>query len=350
MATSRTIILAIVAVASWQASTQARDAAFDDLMDRVSQRVVRLYGVKAGLSAGYSSGVLVSGDGLVVTVDSLLLDAQHLRVVTSGGTEFGADVIGRDNKLQLALLKLKPEPHYDHRGRRVTPDPITSESFAYFEPGDSHAVIPGDWVLAAGNPFKVAVGAEPVSVTIGVFSTRTNLDAKRKTRDFPYRGEVLVIDAITSNPGAPGGALVTLDGSWIGLIGRVVKSNLTHTNFNYAIPSEVVTQFVDEVLHPETARSKTDRDAAEPYHGIKLFELGYRKKLVYVERTKRASPARLAGLKKDDLIVSVAGRSVTDIDAFNEIIKSKSPGDRIELVVIRNDKIKNLTLELGERK
>ena len=67
---------------------------------------------------------------------------------------------------------------------------------------------PADWVLAAGNPFKVAEGAEPVSISHGVFSTRTRLDAKRRVREFPYHGDVLVIDAATSNPGSPGSALV----------------------------------------------------------------------------------------------------------------------------------------------
>ena len=328
----------------------ARAGEFDPAIEQVSPRVVRLYGVKAGLSAGYGSGVLISDDGLVVTMLSLLLDAERLRAVTWDGVTFGADVLGTDSDLQMALLRLKSLPRYDRRGNRMPGLPVTAGSFPYFEPGDSGSLRPGDWVLAAGNPFKVAQGAESISVTAGVYSARTHLDARRKTRDFPYRGEVLVIDAITSNPGAPGGPLVTLEGAWVGLIGRVVKSNLTHTNFNYAIPVETVMDFVELVLDPELASAKEAEVKAGAYHGIKLFELGYRKKLVYVERVKRGSPAEAAGVRTDDLIVSVGGRSVTEIGTFREIMGSKSPGDRLELVVIRGNAIKNLSLVLGEQK
>lgn len=342
LATLVTCIFGACSVGAWAGG-------FDRAIAEVSPRVVRLYGMKAGLSAGYGSGVLVSDDGLVVTVSSLLLDAERLRAVTWDGVTYRAKVIGRDWDLQLAVLRLKSLPQYDRRGNLVPGEPVSSGSFPYFEPGDSHSLRPGDWVLAAGNPFKVAVGAEPISVTVGVYSARTNLDAKRKTRDFPYRGEVLVIDAITSNPGAPGGALVDLNGNWVGLIGRVVKSNLTHTNFNYAIPVEIVMDYVERVLDPASAAVEPE-PRVEPYHGIKLFELGYQKKLVYVESVKRGSPARAAGVRKDDLIVSVGGRSVSDVAAFKDIMGSKSPGDRVALVVIRKERIKNLALVLEERR
>ncbi len=319
---------------------------FDRAIDRASPATVRLYGAKAGLSAGYGSGVLISGDGLVVTVYSLLLDAEHLRAVTFDGTTYGAELIGSDRELQLALLRLTPQSRYDRRGHLIPEERIQADTFDYLEPSDSTVLRPGDWVLAAGNPFKVAEGAERVSVTAGVFSTRTRLDAKRKVRDFPYRGEVLVIDTITSNPGAPGGPLVNLDGAWIGLVGRVVRSTRTHTNLNYALPVEVVTAFVESVLDPSTHALEEMQDRPEVYHGIDLFELGYQKKMVYVDRVKRGSPARVAGLRKDDLIVSIDGHSVTDIESFKEIMRTKAPGDRVKIVVIRDDDIKNLSLEL----
>jgi serine protease Do len=208
---------------------------------------------------------------------------------------------------------------------------------------------PGQWIVAAGNPFKVAQGGEPVSVTVGTFSARTHLDARRKTRDFPYRGEVLIIDAITSNPGAAGGALVDIDGQWVGMIGRVVTSNLTHTHLNYAIPVEVVASFIDSVLHPRSEQEVVSAADAKPaYHGIKLFEMGYQKKLVYVDRVKRGSPAKKAGIKQDDLIISVDGRRVSDIESFNEIMAAKSPGDKLDLAVIRADRLLNVELVLEE--
>ncbi len=332
-------------------SRRASGAGYDRAIEALAENTVRLYGLKAGLSAGYGSGVLVSDDGLVVTVFTLLLDADNLRVVTPDGTTYGADVVGTDDETQLALLRLRTLPRYDRRGRRIPGGSVGPGSFSCLAPGDSFSLSPGDFVIAGGNPFKVSQGDEPISVTVGVFSARTELDARRKTREFPYHGEVLVIDAITSNPGAPGGPLVNLDGAWVGMIGRMVVSNLTHTNFNYALPVEIVMDFVRRVLDPVAAGAdEATADRPQPYHGIKLFELGYQKKLVYVDRVKRSSPAKRAGIKRDDLIVSVNGRQVNDIQTFRRIVARKRPGDTLHLVMIRNEKLRNVsvTLEVKE--
>ncbi len=322
---------------------------FNHAIETVGPRCVRLYGLKAGLSAGYGSGTLVSDDGMVVTVMSLLLDSERLRVVTQDGNVYGAKVLTTDANLQLALLKLVPLPRYNLRGERAPDPPSGPGAFKYFPPGDSRKLFPGEWVIAAGNPFKVAEGREHVSVTRGVFSARTDLDAKRKARDFPYQGEVLAIDAITSTPGTPGGPLVDIEGNWVGIIGRLVISNRTHTNFNYAVPVEVVHGFVTRYLDPDSAPDESTTDTGlEPYHGLKLFEMGYQKDLVYVERVKRNSPAKKARIKKDDLIVSLNGRKVGDVDAFRKIIRTKSAGDRIDVTLIRNNKLVNTTLTLEE--
>lgn len=322
---------------------------FNHAIETVSTRTVRLYGLKAGLSAGYGSGTIVSDDGMVVTVMSLLLDSERLRAVTHDGNVYRAEMLTSDSDLQLALLKLTPLPRYNLRGERAADAPSGPGAFDYFEPGDSQKLFPGEWVIAGGNPFKVAEGREQVSVTRGVFSARTDLDAKRKARDFPYHGPVLVIDAITSTPGTPGGPLVDIDGNWVGIIGRLVISNRTHTNFNYAIPVEVVHGFITRYLDPDSAPDLLVADSGvEPYHGIKLFQMGYQKDLVYVERVKRNSPARKAGIKKDDLIVSLNGRKVGDVDSFRKIIRTRIPGEKVDVSLIRDNKLINTTLTLEE--
>jgi serine protease Do len=343
------IAVLIIAMAAQRTPVSASGAAqndrgFDPAIETVSTRVVKLFGLKAGLSAGYGAGTLISGDGLVVTTFSLLLDSRNLRAVTHDGTVYGADVLDLNEDLQLALLKLNPKAQYDRRGNRVEGADLTPDSLEFFEPGDSRSLLPGDWVIAAGNPFKVSQGAEPISVTIGVFSARTHLDARRKTRDFPYTGDVLVIDAITSNPGAPGGPLLNLDGQWVGVIGRVVVSRRTHTNFNYALPVETVMDYVRSVLDADDDSPATETAAVEPYHGIKLFDMGYQKNLVYVDRVSRRSPAKTAGLRKDDLIVSIDGRSVRDAESFHEIMRTLTPGKEVELIIIRDEKLFNKTL------
>ena len=149
------------------------DVDFDRVIDRARECVVRLYGLGAGLSAGYGSGILVSDDGLVVTVMSLLLDSEQLRAVVPDGTPYRAEIIKTDERRHLALLKLVPMHGYDRRGRRVEGGPVGPGTFPYLAPADSTKLEPGDWIIAAGNPFKVAQGKEPVSISVGTFSTRT---------------------------------------------------------------------------------------------------------------------------------------------------------------------------------
>ena len=100
----------------------------------------------------------------------------------------------------------------------------TTGPLPFFDLAVETALNPGDWVVAAGNSFKVADGAEPVSLAHGVFSVRTPLDARRTVKEFSYHADVLVIDGITSTPGAPGSALVNIDGSCVRMIVRFVTS------------------------------------------------------------------------------------------------------------------------------
>ncbi|HUU85483.1 MAG TPA: trypsin-like peptidase domain-containing protein, partial [Phycisphaerae bacterium] len=325
---------------SLRTSPTPAEGDFDHAIDTVTARTVKLYGLGAGLQEGYGSGILVSPGGQVLTVLSILVDARNLRAVTADGTVYPASVVHRDPDRQLVLLQLEQ------------PDTLGQEALALpcFRDGSSHHLRPGDWVVAAGNAFKVADGAEPVSVAHGVFSGRINLDARRRTQDYPFHEQVLAIDAVTSNPGAPGGPLVDLDGRWVGMVGRVVVSNLTNTQFNHAVPVELCAEFLREARDP--SRSPTaeqprrhDRDVSvDP--GIKLFEMSYRKKLVYVESVRPSSPAARAGLRPDDLIVRANGRNVPDVAAFQRVLEQLKPGDGIELVVVRDDQLHNLNVTL----
>jgi S1-C subfamily serine protease len=319
--------------------------AFDRAIERASSRVVKLYGLRAGMQVGYGTGVLVSEDGQIVTVSSLLIDARQIRAVTSDGSLYGADVVHRDSERQLALLALGPFSSTEGGGATEGVGP-----FPHFDLSVQTPLAPGDWVVAAGNAFKVADGAEPVSIAHGVFSARTRLDARRRKRDFPYHGDVLAVDAITSNPGAPGSALVNLDGALVGMVGRVVVSNLTHTNFNYAIPRDVLHAFYLEATGAtegsgddgvrrfrERFGRKATAEAAVDL-GIRLSQVGYRRVLPFVDRVRAGSPAETAGLRKDDLIVSVNGRSVDDVEACQHRLSLLEPEDALDLVVRRDRK------------
>lgn len=370
----RIIIQSLLVV--FTATALAPAGGFDRAIERALPRVVKLYGLGAGMQKGFGSGVLVSPDGLVVTVYSLLVDADTVRAVAADGSIYEATIASHDRDRQLSLLRLTPlHDTAQEAAERMTDDftgtsstraePERSDDaqpFPYFDllcldkPGTATAdcapeLRPGDWVLAAGNAFKVADGSEPVSITHGVFSARTRLDARRRMRDFPYDGDVLVIDAITSNPGEPGSALVNLDGDFVGLIGREVVSNLTHTHFNYAIPRDVVTAFIEDALDAERKGKFVVESPAElglneqVDPGLRITRAGFRTVLPFVERVVRGSPADRAGVRKDDLVLSVNGRNVADADAYYKEIQSIRPGEAIDLVLRRGRRI--LTVQIG---
>jgi S1-C subfamily serine protease len=303
---------------------------------RVNARTVKLFGAKVGRSAGFGSGILVSSTGWVLTTDSALLDGRNARAQLADGTTHRLAPVLSDRTLQLALLQL------------VAPADGPPWDLPYFDVSAERVAQPGDWVLVAGNPFKVASGAEPVSLARGVVAGRTRLDATRGTQDFPYRGDVLLLDAITSTPGFAGGAVISPSGDLLGIVGRMVESRMTHTMLNHAIPADVLAGFIARAAQPDATRESEDAQPAPVYHGIKFFELGYRSNPVYVERVRRRSPAAGAGVRKDDLIIGANGQSVPNLQALERIIAACRPGEELSLTVMRKEQILKLTVTLEE--
>lgn len=315
---------------------------------RASRRVVKLYGAGIGGEHGYATGVVVSPDGLVVTVLGLFLETSNLRAVTPDGHMYHAEVAYRDDYRQLALVKLAryPENVDTEAAVAVQMSPINLEALT---PGSTANLYAGDWVLAVGNNFKVAEGDEPVSVLKGIVSGRTKIDAERGTQDFPFRGEVLVLDAITSTPGAPGSALIDLDGQWVGLVGKIVSSRQTNTFLNYAYPIEEVQSFLRDAQSGARTATRPARVEAGPgFHGIRLSRIAYRRQLPFVQSVAPDSPAARAGLKADDLIVSANGTAIPHARAFNELCERLHAGDELSLVAKRGEALVTLRMTLAE--
>lgn len=394
-------IVALAGCVALTAFARTEGAGFQKAIEAVLPRVVKLYGAGAGMEKGFGTGVIVSPDGLVLTVDSLLLDAKRIRVVTHDGATYLAEVVGRDSQSCLALLRMKSADEVNRQAEEGasgaatartgsgpvaevdkddSPDEAMEDAaaaresersvgpFAYYDvacgpdAGDAnrcHAPLrPGDWVLAAGNAFKVAEGNELPSLAHGVFSTRTRLDARIRLRDFPYHGDVLVIDAITSNPGASGSPLVNIDGELVGLVGREAISNLTHTHLNYAMPRDALAAFVARTLSPTSgnelakdggAGSSTPRDAETVDLGIRISKAGFQSVLPFVDRVRRDSAAARAGVRKDDLILSVNGRNVADIDEYESRISSLEVGEPVDLVIRRGREILAVRIEAAAK-
>ena len=196
-------------------------------VESVQPKMVKVFGAAAGRVEGYATGVIVSDSGQILTTQGVFLDGNQIRVVTPDGQSHRASIVKRDRQHQLALLQIdSPTPNFFDISKQ--------------DIGDK-----GDWVIAVCNAFKVADKQEPLSATLGVVSLRTSIEAKLNRRDVAYRGDLVLIDQITSNPGAAGGAVVTLDGKLVGVVGKIINSSETNTRLNYAIPNTVLFGFLN---------------------------------------------------------------------------------------------------------
>ncbi len=296
----------------------AIDGAFADAVAAAQKRTVKIYGGAIGRSPGYGTGLVVSTSGDILTANGVYLAGQNLRVTLSDGTTHEATVARRSQELQAALLKI---------------DAATPE---FYELASSPPAEQGDWVLAVSNAFKVADGTEPLSVNIGVLSLRMKLDARRGFQDFPYAADVLLYDAITSNPGAAGGAVVTADGKLVGMIGRVIEAKSTNTRLNYAVPVDLLGKFV---RGEETAPLAATASNSKADLGIRLFALGGRKAPAFVDSIISGSPAALAGLKTDDLVVTIGGQVVRDASDFRRLVAALPVGEEVVVEVKRKNEL-----------
>lgn len=299
------------------------DGAFADAVAHAQKRTVKIFGAAIGRSPGYGTGLIVSPQGDIVTAQGVYLAGDSLRVTLPNGTTHFATVKRRSDSLQSALIKIEAE----------TPD--------YFDLAEHPAAEQGDWILAVSNAFKVADGSEPLSVNIGVLSLRMKLDARRGFQDFPYEGEVYLYDAITANPGAAGGAVITADGKLVGMIGRVIESKSTGTRLNYAVPSDLLAAFVrgDEVKPTIVANAGQKADL-----GIRLFALGGRKAPAYIDRVIPGGPAAAAGLKTDDLVVTIGGQVVRDAGDFKRLMDALPVGTEVVVEVKRKNDLLSVRL------
>ncbi|MEM9942554.1 MAG: S1C family serine protease [Planctomycetota bacterium] len=284
-------------------------------------RMVKIYGAGAGRVDGFATGILVSDDGRIVTSQGVYLDGRQVKVVLADGSEHTATILRRDRQSQLGLLKIEAE----------TPD--------YFQLSDQQVGSKGDWVVALTNAFKVAAKEEPLSATLGVISLRTTMEARLTKRDVAYRGELVLIDAITSNPGASGGAVLTPDGKLVGTVGKIINSSETNTRLNYAVPVATIKKFVEQKIDLAESSMNNSNESKPVDLGIVLFKFGGRGNPAYVDRIKRGSPAAKAKVKVDDMVVSIAGNKIGSVKDYERAIKELRPDEEILIMVKRGTKI-----------
>jgi serine protease Do len=236
----------------------------------------------------YQSGLLISPEGHVLTSLSYVLDTDDLAVVLDDGTRFTARLVGSDPVTELAVLQLPVEgrslPWFDLR--------------AAAEQGFAEA---GTRVLAVSNLFGIATGDEPASVLQGVVTAVVSLDARRGQYRSNYRGPVYVVDAQANNPGAAGGALTDWYGQLLGVLGKELRSRVTGTWLNYALPIREIRATVEDMVAGRALRPN-DLAAARPESPLSIASFGLAlvpnvllRTPPYVDGVRRHSPAERGG-------------------------------------------------------
>lgn len=296
-------------------------------------KTVKLYGAGgfAGLDA-YQSGFFVSAEGHILTVWSTVLDVETVIAVSSDGGRFEAEVIGIDPNLEIAVL--------------ATNQPANS----FFDLRQTASANVGERVLAVSNLFGIATGNEMASVQKGVVMAKTDLNARRGSIESVYRGPVYIIDAMTNNPGAAGGALTNFRGDLIAMLGKELQDSQADIWLNYAIPVEELRQSIEKIIAGKSiAREKTDRKLADrpatlEQLGIVLIPDILAKTPAYVDLVQPESMASQAGLSNDDLILFINSTRITSQSTLRNELTYIDRSDEIALLVQRKNELIEIVL------
>jgi serine protease Do len=309
-------------------------ATYAETIAAVQPKLVKVYGAGGvrGLEA-YQSGMLISADGYVLTVWSYVLDSDVVTVTLDDGRKLSAELIGADPRLEIAVLKIK------------------ATELPYFNLEAAIEVDVGARVLAFSNMFGVATGNEPTSVLHGVVSAKTELAARRGVFRTTYRGPVYVLDAMTNNPGAAGGALTDRQGRLVGLLGKELRNAQTNIWLNWALPMEELILAVEDIKAGKTRPRSEAEDVKRPVDAHSLAGLGLMlvpdvlpKTPPFIDRVERNSPAGKADLRPDDLVLFVNGRIVTSCRMLADELATIDRLEEVRLIVQREDELVEVVL------
>ena len=222
--------------------------------------------------------------------------------------------------------------------------------YPYFDLNESVELELGDRVLAFGNLYGIASGNEQSSLMHGFVSAIAPLAARRGVYETPYDGPVYVVDAMTNNAGAAGGALTDYQGNLAGVLGKELRSSLTNVWLNYAVPVEEIRTSAQGIIDGISLNREreTTRRPEDPVTlaglGLVLLPQIIARTPAYVERVLAGQPATVAGIQTDDLIVMVEGHIV---QSRHDVITELSRIDRLDpvrLTIMRGSELLEIEL------
>jgi Do/DeqQ family serine protease len=278
-------------------------------------------GPREQVQRSLGSGVIVDASGLVVTNNHVIENADQIKVSLADKREFDADLILKDARSDLAVLRLKD-------GR---------ERFTAVDLADSDALQVGDMVLAIGNPFGVGQ-----TVTHGIVSALARTQVGITDYQFFIQTDAAI------NPGNSGGALVDLAGRLVGINTAIFSRSGGSQGIGFAIPANMVRAVIASAKGGATV-------VRRPWLGAKLQAVTpeiadslslKRPAGALVNSVTAKSPAARAGLRTGDLIVEVDGQPVDDPNAFDYRFATKPLGGQAQIGVMRAGREAKLAVPL----
>jgi serine protease Do len=265
------------------------------------------------------SGFVISRDGYIVTNNHVIEEAQKIVVVFDDGVELEAEIVGRDPKTDLALLK------------------IAGDSYKVAPLGDSEQVRIGEWVMAIGNPLGL-----DHTVTVGILSAKGRRDFGNQRIAGPY-DDFLQTDA-SINPGNSGGPLIDMRGNVIGINTAIARRG---QGIGFAIPINMAKDLLPQL--------KSTGHVTRGWLGVQIQPVTKPlAKTFGLDEPRGAlvgdvfddSPASKANLKVGDVIVEFNGKDVKEFDDLPRIVASTPPGTEVKVRVLRDGKKKTLKAKL----
>jgi serine protease Do len=273
-----------------------------------------------GEAQAQGSGFIIDPDGYMVTNNHVVDGANRVEVLMNDGARYQAQLVGRDPKTDLALLKIdanKPLP--------------------YVQLGNSEKARVGDWVLAVGNPFGLGG-----SVSAGIISARG-----RDIHSGPY-DDYIQIDA-PINRGNSGGPLFDATGHVIGINTAIFSPSGGNVGIGFAIPASTARTVIAELKNHGRVERGWLGVQIQPVTEEIAAALGRKDRNgALVADVMTDSPAEQAGLRPGDLVLSVDGKPVKEVKDLSRMVAGIQPGARVTIAVERAGADKSLGLVVGE--
>lgn len=272
------------------------------------------------ISSG-GSGFIISKDGYILTNHHVVAEATEIVISLNDRREFKANLIGSDEKSDVALLKIN-----------------TNEALPYLSLGNSDEIRVGDWVVAIGSPYRLNF-----SVTAGIVSAKSRSIPDQGTSYIPF-----IQSDVAINPGNSGGPLFNLKGEVIGINAMIYSSGGGYMGISFTIPINYASEIIDQL--------KSDGVVSRGWLGVSVqevtkdladsFKLGNPRGAL-IGNVLKDSPAERAGLKNGDVILSFNKQKIIYSGDLPLIVGRIKPDTTVDAVIFRSGIEKKMRVKVG---